>query len=87
MGKRELRKLEAEQRAKTEARMAVYGQLWQTPSYRKLAERLDRLNKLVTQAELYAPQTVAIAMARFKRLHRHIQKIEYAALRAAGFTP
>lgn len=87
MGKRERAKLEREQRARMEARMAVFGQLWRDPAYVKLSERLDHLNRLVTQAELYRPETVDMAMARFKRLHRKIQRIENAALAAAGLTP
>jgi len=88
MGKRERDKLEREYRARMEARSAVYGKLWETsPQYVKLKERLDRLNRLVSEARAYRPETVDLAMARFKRLHRRIQKIEDDALRAAGFTP
>ncbi len=87
MGKREQRALAREQKARFEARVAVYRKLWETPSYQKLSERLDRLNKLVTQAELYAPATVDLARARFTRLHRLLQKIEDSALKAAGLWP
>ncbi len=87
MGKRELRALERERQARHDARVAVFAALWAQPAYKRLSERLDRLNKLVTQAELYAPATVDLARARFKRLHRRLQKIEDSALKAAGLWP
>ncbi len=87
MGKRERTQLKREEKARFDARVAVFRTLWETPSYVKLAARLEHLNRLVTQAELYRPETADLAMKRFKRLHRHIQRIENAALAAAGLSP
>jgi hypothetical protein len=87
MAKRERAKLEREQAARSAARVAVFAKLWEDPAYVALNERKDRLNHAVTLAELYRPETVELCMARFRRLHRKIQKIEAAALHAAGLTP
>jgi hypothetical protein len=88
MGKRERAKLEREQAARMEARSAVFAELWKQASYVKLNDRLQALNRAVSFAITY-PQLAdeTQARARFRRLHRKIQKIEGAALKAAGFTP
>lgn len=85
MGKRELRKLEAEQAARHAARCAVYAALWADPRYVRMKERLDHLNRAVSLAIRMAFGDVETATRRFRRYHRRLQAIERAAMARAGF--
>jgi hypothetical protein len=85
MGKRELKALKAEQKARFDARVAVYKALWETPAYVRMNARLDALNKAVSEATRMAFGDVEGATRRFKRYHRRIQAIERTALIKAGF--
>lgn len=85
MGKRELKALKAEQKARFDARVAVYRALWERPAYVRMRERLDKLNEAISHASRMAFGDVAGATRRFKRYHRRIQAIEHAALVKAGF--
>lgn len=66
----------------------MFAALWKTPAYVKLNDRLQALNRAVSMAITYPHlYDESKARARFTRLHRRIQRIEAAALQAAGFTP
>lgn len=85
MGKREQRELRKAEKARFDARVAVYRALWERPAYVRMSARLDALNRAVTLATATPGGDVARAERRFTRYHRRLLAIEHAALVAAGF--
>lgn len=100
MGKRELKALQKEQKARFDARVAVYRALWEDPRYVRMASHADRLNHAVTLErdlvdarkrgaplgpDMGTAESLRAAEHRYSRYHRRIQAVERAALAKAGF--
>lgn len=85
MGKREQRELRKAEKARFDARVAVYRGLWERPAFVRMNEHKDKLNRAITLAMATPGGDVAAAQRRFSRYHRRIIAIERAALAAAGF--